>query len=1137
MSDSSRLEVISSDVVLDESDETEQDESSFYETSKLAYRSNTQSDRQDDFLDMVINLNSSFLKTFEDRQSDISKRKRMYQEMQPVKKLEDLLANHNLLADENKYVKGIIQVDGPHEAVCFPAHNASCNVPIKIEGRGKIGQTFNGDEVVVEILHVDKMQEKRFGKVLGIFDIARHDKVKRKIFPCTIDEERFNLVRPVCKTVPKMNVLHENISKQFKKETDKMHKIEIYNYDRKAGTLTFSKIISLHPEETKSSIFVVAYINWSPRHAYPRGAIIGRIPMGQSVDQDLLITNILHQVPSLYQKSTVDEIECLMQNIRDERKEIDMKDRTNLCDLYTFTIDPPGSNDLDDALSVEDFENHYRVGVHIADVSSYVTKDSGIDLDAKRRSQTFYSDIQKARYMLPEPLSTNICSLLPNKLRKTISIFFKIDKNNLKQDDHCSSIIDQADVCKTYIKSKRRLTYKETQDIISSKNIDQISVHIKALHQISDSLRKRRLKNSSVALETYFEESPLENDNIGTFQAHCLVEEFMILANSTIAEKLFKSRHGKCIPLRCHNPPSEEKIKEFLTENGSHLNIVCRLQDKEIGLKRPSFESEMETQNQHVIVFKSIWDKMLDNNTHATNYIRKDDLHPIQYVIYQQWLSIQEHAEYRCSGSLKREEEKHYGLDVFPYTTFTSPIRRYIDLIVHRIVHATLFSETQCPYSQDELDEICNYANMMRRNVNEYESRCKTLKLSTEIGETPRIFTCYVRNSTDTEITFCTPSLNGPVNVKREIPFNLLDMIQKPFIIHDKNTNSDSVRVVWRKRLYDFHPIIVDRYLQDRELYLNPNSSVIFIPLSTWVQLLRSISNKSGCQRGRSCIDIMKHTNIEYSKGLADVNTEHAIEIETDSTDKSGNQKCLAFKPSTKFSLTFSRGQRLDIQMTTVRQRGATLLKPSLISLTNNVKLCLQHTDDPILYLTQYSSTATCDSYRNVKIYLNTWLPILSMEAAKSVVQNEESFTLIELSVQFNHDRTGSFVLDKKECGIRRIDFSGMRYADESLIENNASSYDWLCIKSSRGYLAGNDEQCKAKYFWVGHAEITGVVQKDGKLKVMFSLHESSRIDTIIYNKDTRFNIEVLKKCDVDRQAYSHISIRYFMRYFLHICT
>ena len=1097
----------------------EQDETSFFEKSKCAQNANAKQERSnntnEDLLDMNINLSPSYLKQFEDRHPDILKRKQLYQSMQPVSILE------NLLDDGNKYAKGTLQIDGPHEAVCIPTHTARCNIPIKVQGRGKIGQTFNGDEVVVELIHDEKIQDKRFGVVIGISDLEKHENVKRKIFACTFDEESCNLVRPVCKSVPKIHVLDNRNSKQSRKETGKRYNIALYNYDGSKGILTFSKMVNLNQEETKSSIFAVVYINWSPRHVYPRGAIIRILPMGCGVKEDLLVTNILHKVPSLYTKSAVKEVECLKRKIKDEPNEQDMNDRTNLCGIYTFTIDPPGSNDLDDALSVEDCQNYYRVGVHITDVSSYVTKDSSIDLEAKSRSQTFYSNIQNARCMLPETLSKNICSLLPNRLRKTLSIFFKIDKELLKRGEPSGLLMDQPVVCKTYIKSKKMLTYGEVQEIISSNStngVDHLNGQIKILHKISETLRKGRLKNASIALETYFEESPLEKDDIGTFQAHNLVEEFMILANSSIAEKLFKSRHGKCVPLRCHNPPPADKINAFLKANSSHIDIVCRLQDKEIGTKRPSFDSEIETHNKYVMVFKSIWGKMLASNTNATNYLRKDDLHPIQFVIYQQWLSIQEPAEYRCSGSLKKEEEKHYGLDVFPYTTFTSPIRRYIDLTVHRIVHATLFSEeTRCPYSQDELVKICNYANIVSRNVKEYERRCKTLKLSTEIGETPRMFTCYVSNCTDKEVTFCTPSLKGPVNVQREIPFNLLDMIAKPVIVHDNNTNSDRVRVVWSKRLYDFHPVIVGRYLEDQEL--NPNLSISYIPLSTWVQLLRRLSVGNGYQKElkNSCIDLVRNTKAEPSRGLADVTTEHAKEFETDLKDEAGNRKCLVFQPSTRFSLTLHRGQRLDIQMTTVRQRGNSLFKPSLINLTKNVKFCLQHTDDPVLYLSLYSSKATRDSYRDVRTYLHIWLPILSMEAAKCVVRNEESFTLIEWPIQFKQDRTGTFALDENDCEMRKIEFSGLRYEDESRNEVTAPSYDWLCIKSGRCCSARNDEQCKASYFWVGHAEVTSVMQKGGKIIVRFLLHQTSRNDATIYNKDARFNIEVLKKSEVDR--------------------
>ncbi|XP_060566271.1 helicase with zinc finger domain 2-like isoform X2 [Ruditapes philippinarum] len=1087
----------------------DKEETSYYERSKSKHDGRTKA-KEEGLLDMVINLDPSFLRKFEDRHPDVLKRRQVYESMLPKPDLE------NLLTDENKYVRGTIQIDGPHDATFFPIATTNCSIPIKIQGRGKIGQTFKGDEVVVELIDDKKNPDKRFGKVIGIFDIMKHDNVKQKIFACTLDEEKFNLVRPVCKTIPKLHVLDREISRQFKKESDKRYKVELYNYDKKNGTLSFSKIVNLQQEDINYSIFVAVYINWSPRHVYPRGAIIGILPTGQSVEQDLLITNITHEVPSLYQQSTVDEVDRLLQHTKAETTEENLEDRTNLCNLWTFTIDPPGTEDLDDALSVEDSGHHYRVGVHISDVSSYVSKNSGIDLEAKQRSQTFYSNIQNARCMLPEPLSKSMFSLLPNKLRKTLSIFFQIDKESFE--------IEHSDVSKTFIKSKKRFTYREAQDIISSKEtrgVDKCNDQIQILYKISKTLRKRRLKNASFALETYFEESPLANDDIGTFQAHNLVEEFMILANRTIAEKLLKSKNRNCIPLRCHRPPSEEDIKEFLDANESHIDIVCRLQDKRIGTRIPSFLSNVESREKHVMVFKHIWKAMLTNDKHTTNYLRKDDLHPIQYLIYQNWIAIQETGVYRCSGRLKRNEETHYGLDIWPYTTFTSPIRRYIDLVVHRMVHATLITDKNCPYLQDELVEICQHANMVSKKVKDYEKSCKTIKLATDIGKCPRVFTCYVTKCTDREITVSTPSLKEPVFIQKEIQFNLLDIIEKPVTIPDYNTNSDSVKVVLRKRLYDFHPVI-GTTLEERTQELNPNASVVsFVPLSTWVQLLRrSLSVKSDDQ---SCYDLIKNTKLEPSTGLTDVTTEIAKEIEADPANGKESRKCLVFKPSTTFALKFCRGQRLDIQMIPSQQKGIAILKASLISLTNNVKLCLQHTDDPVLYLSRYSLKATYDCYKDVKTYLHIWLPILNMEAAKCVLRNEESFTLLDYPVDFNQDRTGTFVLDENDCRMRNIEFFGFCFEDESRNNFKFPSYDWLCIKSSQDCLVRNDSQCKSKYFWVSHANITGVQQKTGKYKVTFSLHDSARTDAIMFNKEARFHIEVLKKSEVDRRTESLI--------------
>ncbi|XP_045159234.2 helicase with zinc finger domain 2-like [Mercenaria mercenaria] len=1100
---------------ISEDSESETDTASFYDVSRSIYEGKEQSHTyktsisKENLTETVVHLDPSFLRKFEDRRPDVLRRKKLYPDMLPESELNEITVN------DQKYIRGTIKIEGPHEAVCIPARSARCFGPIKILGRGKIGQTFNEDEVIVELLHNQKSTGKRFGKVVGIFDSKRHDNVKRNLFACTLDVDSYNLVRPICKTFPKIHVLNREISKKYRNETARKDMVEIYDYDKLNGTLKFSKIVRLKREERNSCVLIVAFISWSPRYVYPIGAIIEILPTGKCLEQDLLVSNIMYKVPSLYKKSTVKEVEYLLSKSTDEPRGNAFEGRTDLSDLWTYTIDPPDSEDLDDALSVVEIEHAYKVGVHIADVSSHVAKGSAVDVEAQNRSQTFYSGIRNARYMLPEPLSKDLCSLLPNKLRLTLTVFFYIDKK--------SFAINKTEIMKTCIKSKRKLTYKEVQDMISIQDTntnDRTTTHIKRLFKMATILRKQRLKNASYALEVNFQESVLENDDIGTFEAHYLVEEFMVLANRTVAEKLLQSSSAQYVPIRCHNPPSGEEIAEFLKVNGDYMNIICKLQDKQIGKECPSFSSKCDTNNKDVMVFKTIWRAMLTNHVYATNYLRKDDLHPIQHVIYQNWLYIQEHAEYRCSGTVGEHEGKHYGLDIFRYTYFTSPIRRYIDLVVHRLVHSALFQDTPCSYSKEEIDDICQHANLVSKRAKDYERGCKTLKMATELGRKPRIFTCYVNSCTDGEITFCTPTLRGQALVHREIPFKLLDMAEKPVIKHDINTRSNKVRAVWSKRLYNFRPVISNVKL-DSTQELNPYKDMFLVPMQQWVQLLRILTIEKADKKEICYTDIIENTRVVSSNGLHDVTTEHAVATEVEVGRK--QQKSIVFQPSTKFSMSFSRGQRLNIQMTAVQKKGTTVLKASLLNLTDNVKFCLQHTDDPVLYLSRYTSNATRDRYKDVKTYRDIWLPILSMEASKGVLKNEESCCLNDRPIKFSHDRTGKFVLDEEDCEMRNIEFSGTFFEDSNRNEYKAPSYDWLCIKTSRPHAVRDDLQCTATYIWVGHGEITRVEQKSGKLVISFILHETSKADDIIFNQETRFHIEILKKSEVDKRTESFI--------------
>jgi len=415
---------------------------------------------------------------------------------------------------------------------------------------------------------------------------------------------------------------------------------------------------------------IARILDWPPRAKSPFGEIIDIL--GDTGDNDAEMHAILAEfdLPYKFPDSVGKAAERIPMEIPPE----EYKNRRDVRNIPTFTIDPADAKDFDDALSFRKLEaGLYEIGVHIADVSYYVRQNTLLDEEAFERATSVYL-VDRVVPMLPERLSNGVCSLRPNEDKLCFSVLLKTDANGEIKHQWFG---------KTVIRSDRRFSYEEAQKIIDTGE-GELKEEILELNQLALKLRTKRFKEGSIAFDRA--EIKFELDDQGkplsvyfkeTKEANNLIEEFMLLANKKVAEFIGKPK-GKKSPktfvYRIHDKPDIEKLESF--------NYFIRKFGYSIHLTTPRMISD-------------------SLNKLLTNVKGKKE----QDVIENLAVRSMAKAEYSTRNI------GHYGLSFDFYTHFTSPIRRYPDIMVHRLLERYLNGGRSV--NAQKYEENCRHASDM----------------------------------------------------------------------------------------------------------------------------------------------------------------------------------------------------------------------------------------------------------------------------------------------------------------------------------------------------------------------------------------------------------------------------------------
>jgi ribonuclease R len=422
---------------------------------------------------------------------------------------------------------------------------------------------------------------------------------------------------------------------------------------------------------------VARLISWDNGDKRPVGEVVSIMAPEDSNDAAMKEILLENGFPLEFPEDALEVAARIPDTISDD----EIKKRKDVRDILTFTIDPIDAKDFDDAISFRKLKNsNYEIGVHIADVSHYVEPDTALDQAAYHKATSVYLP-DRVNPMLPEHISNVLCSLRPKEDKLTFSIIFQMSPK---------LEVKQYWIGKTVIHSDHRYTYEDAQAIIEEKT-GVYAEEILILNDLAQKMRKKRFAKGAINFSSQEVRFKLDEkgDPIGIMikeskEAHQLIEEFMLLANRYVAENISKIKiKGKPLPFpyRTHDEPDEEKLLPFVAF-------------------AKKFGHKFDTSSPEAI------------STSFNEMLKDVQGKPEQHVLEQLGIRTMAKAKYTT------ENVGHYGLGFEHYCHFTSPIRRYPDVMVHRVLQDVL---TNNIHPDKKMEEKCKHSSERERAAMEAE--------------------------------------------------------------------------------------------------------------------------------------------------------------------------------------------------------------------------------------------------------------------------------------------------------------------------------------------------------------------------------------------------------------------------------
>jgi len=787
----------------------------------------------------------------------------------------------------------------------------------------------------------------------------------------------------------------------------------------------------------RSQLFKVKVDRWEKQNVNPLGHVVASVQ--NTVEKEIDVLEETCGVRKSFSEDAQKQAEQISEKISHKVEEDYRK-------KLVLTIDESEAKVLDDALSVEMLDDGYLFGIHIADVSARVPQDSPIDEDARKRGLVFNPVGREHRQMLPEKLSVEVCSLLPGEDRPTVSVFVHTDSKYKIQEDLVV-------IKRCQIRSRHQLTYEGAEELIAQEetNDPDLSWSIHRLKEAAICWRRERLGNDKCY-------RPPKMMSMNCITARTLVEEMMIKANFQVATKLVGN-----VPCRS---PLRHKLLQSHVELKSLNNRSVDVSD--LSCLATAASDHMQLSLSMLIALSSA--------------AKSNDMELIRCLVtnieYQPQLALESvklnqqntraKAKYICSGNERNWE--HCGLKLAHYAHFTSPLRRYIDIVVHRMLLSVIDAEPNTResdgYSTEDIAEICDECNDAKSKARRLKYGSCSIRLCSLLRERSVVIYAVVCTITDSHISLLFPNLQSVLSTTSAVKFSSL----KPSMLPERIEKAVTLR--WQQRIYDVSGSKEMRSTNSRVVALDPHQYLVQVKADDWKELVHAVTDENKVAITEAVKALYCPEDDQSKKRIQNLTSEGYIL-------QSGKYYC-------EYSATFARTCVVKVQLAAA---DGYHIQPhiQLFHLTPLMCICVEHNTGAVECFSKPAmNKAVANEYNDIGHYQKLWLPVLAVEAAYSAVANGHSVIVHNVDIHWKQrgsKYTGTFEIATKFCKERNITFP----VDEepAMYDNYAKGY--MCVRyasslkpvikkaSAVDTFKGVIEVDKP-FTWVGHCVVTRVI-------------------------------------------------------------